>query len=88
MRPYYTFCKNGAWIKAHDTFQAALSQARQWKASDPVARVTVETYDRDQSYPRALAIVPVEIPNLVPELTKLHDFDWLPALDALGVHQW
>ena len=88
-RPYYAFFMNGAAIKCHNTFEAALAQARQWKATDFARRVEVVTLDRDlDCYQSGAERVEVAVPMLVPELTKKHDFDWLPALDALGVHQW
>jgi len=77
----YSFVKNGAALKMHDTLEQALLQARQWKAHHLSARVTVEEYhdhDFEKGYVRTYNDVVVEIPMLVPSLTPRHDFDYPP----------
>lgn len=78
----YLLVRNGAGIKMHPTQETALGQARQWKNSHPSATVVVEEhrYRSGDGFVRTGVDVTIELPMLVPELTRRHDFD-----DACGV---
>jgi len=73
----YLFSLNGAGIKMHPTQETALCQARKWKNSHPTATVVVEEhhYRSGAGFIRTGSDVTVELPMLVPELTRRHDFD-------------
>jgi hypothetical protein len=73
MKTYFLFSMNGAGIKGHNTFDPALRQARQWKASHIGERVAVEELTRDGN--RLVSMTRVEIPMLIPALTPRHDFE-------------
>lgn len=85
----YLFAMNGAAIKMWDGphgFERAMAQARQWKANNPEKRIVVEefVYDYGTGYRNTGCNVAIEFPTLVPELTRKHDFDYLPALAEMG----
>lgn len=70
---YYCFTKNGAALNCHNTFEAAMRQARQWKASHPFGRIAVEELERGTN--KLVSIQHIEFPMLVPEMTPRHDWE-------------